>query len=190
MNARIMVLVLGLLSLLTGGASAEATQKRSITQAGGGAVWSGSAATPGVGLSGAVLTFFDPASDEGLYYSLASGGTVSVAANGWSLSDTRVFQVGWRPSLWGSPWRVDLNASPVVGARYDGQQLVGSVYTGLGASVGLYVPVLPAFDLGVSLDSVVNVAQWGAPRAESLSYTTLVVSLAFKTLTESRRLPW
>jgi len=173
------------------GAQGQPTTKRTLTQVGAGLAWAGSnPMTPGAGVTASVLTFFDPASAEGPYYSLFADTVVAATIDGLSLSDTKVLELGWRPALFGPGLRLDLHLAPTLGARYDSAGLVGSFYTGAAGGLGLWIPLTPTFDLGLSWEGEVNLATWGAPRTDNLSYSSLLVSVASKAVTETRSLPW
>jgi hypothetical protein len=166
-------------------------QKRSLTQGGVGVSWKTvGEVVPGVGAGWSLVTFLSSSSDDTLYYGVMAGGYVNFGSDGLTISDTKVVQLGWRPALWGTVIHFDMNTAPVLGARYQGGRLLSSFYTGWSAGLGLFAPLLPGFDLGVSLESVVNLYNWGAPPAGNLSYTNVAVSLVSKSVTESRDLPW
>lgn len=196
-EAAVQKLILSVLVMVGVGAgqvSAEdaPTRGRTLSQYGVALSWGEDTGVlnPGWGVSTLTFTYFDVNSPDGAYFGFLSGGYLVHSAGGVTIGDTKVLVLGWRQSAGQTGISLDASLAPVVGARYDGRLLLGSTYTGLGGVLGVYFPVAPDFDVGVSWEPVVHVASWGSPPASNLTYGDLVVYLVAKSNTETRKLAW
>lgn len=168
------------------------TRGRTLSQYGAAVSWGKDTGffNPGWGVSTLTFTYFHVNSPDGGYFSFLSGGYLAHSAGGVIIGDSKVLVLGWRQSVLETGISVDASIAPVVGARYDGKMLLGSTYTGLGGSVGVYFPVATDFDLGLSWEPVVHLVSWGSPPAPNLTYGDLVLYLVVKSNTETRTLAW
>jgi hypothetical protein len=149
------------------------------------------------GLTINALTYFDAAAPDGWYYGIL-GSALSRAAGGVVLADTRLVTLGWRgnPLAWlvkGSlPIQLDAGAAPTIGSRIAHSTVLGSMYTGIGVTLGLGIPIIDGQDLGVSWEPVFPLLSWGQgdAHAPNRGYTDFVISWTIKSFFETRSLGW
>lgn len=147
-------------------------------------------ASPGYGLSISNFTYFDPSSKNGFYFGVLSDSFLFHVAGKSVIADTKPVLLGYRQTLGATDLALGINAAPVIGARYDGNLLLGSAYTGIGGALTFYVGVLPFMDLGISVEPVLNLARWGAPQAKDLTYCDIVLYTVFKNNLVIAQNPW
>ncbi len=145
---------------------------------------------PGLGMSLNNFTYLDPASRSSWYFSILSGGFLFHAIDGSAIADAKPLVLGYRHSFGGTGISLGANVAPVIGARYDGDLVLGSAYTGVGAALTAYFEVLPNLELAVSAEPVLNVARWGAPTANNLTYCDIVIYGVYKNNWSVRKDPW
>ena len=170
----------------------DATESRSLAQYGVFVTWGADSglSNPGGGISSMSFTYLDPTTKDGAYFSLLSGGYLSHSAGGVVIADSKLLMLGWRQSLFGSEVSVDTNIAPTVGARIEGDKILGSAYTGIGGAVGIYFPTIPGFDIGLSWEPVINLYNWGNTATRNMSYVDFVLYVVAKRRVETKNLPW
>ena len=148
-----------------------------------------------VGFTFRNYTFLDPESPDGWYYGIL-GSALARSAGGIDLADTRLVTLGWRGNplagLKKTAWALQFDASlsPTIGSRIQGSSVLGSLYTGVGVTLGLGFPLFQDQDLGISWEPVFPITSWGEKQAPNRGYSDFVVSWTIKSFTESRSLPW
>lgn len=194
--------LLGILVLLSGWIGAAMAEKaetwnRTLIQFGvvGTVAESGDWSRMGWGLSVRPYFYLDPSKPEGLYVGVLSG-ALGHSTDGITLADTRLVSLGWRGNplaLAGQPlsdFQADFSVAPTLGTRISGNSILGSTYTGIGFTFGLYIPILDWGDLGLSWEPTVNLATFGAPDIPEKSYSDFVLYWTMKSYTKTTQLPW
>jgi len=178
-------------------AEEQATYNRTMVQFGvmgtlGGA---GDLSHSGWGISVRPYFYLDPSSPDGLYFGFLSG-TFMHSADGINVADTRYLTLGWRgnpTAFFGNPvldFQTDFSVSPTLGSRISGSSILGSSYTGVGFTVGLYLPILDWGDIGLSWEPTINLTTFGAPDIPEKSYSDFVVYWTMKSHNKTEKLPW
>lgn len=165
--------------------SARLSQIAGAVSVGADTGWTG----PGYSAALRDFTFFDP-DEPGFFYGWGIG-VLTREIGGAPIADTSPAMLGWLGTpLEGLPIEVLVAAGPTLGARMEGNRILGGFYTGIGLQFGFHVLVNHEQSVGVEVFPVLSLETWGAPRARNLSYCDIGLSWTTRSKERKTKLIW